>query len=90
MGERYEFAWLDDLGFEFGIEVEEDEERDKDGKVIKENFKFDCMNNRPDLLSEASLVRAFKIYLNKIKTPVVTLTKPTTTMTIDPSVPTLI
>lgn len=24
MGERYTFEWLDDLGFEFGIEVEED------------------------------------------------------------------
>jgi len=44
------------------------------------------MNNRPDLLSEASLVRAFKIYLEQIKTPVVTLSKPTTSLTIDPSV----
>jgi hypothetical protein len=44
------------------------------------------MNNRPDLLSEASLVRAFKLYLGKIKAPVVTLSAPTTSMTIDPSV----
>lgn len=44
------------------------------------------MNNRPDLLTEATLTRAFKIYLQQIKTPIVTLTPPTTTMTIDPSV----
>lgn len=51
MGKEYQFEWLDDLGFEFGIEIEQDFERDKDGKVIKENLKFDCMNNRPDLLT---------------------------------------
>jgi len=44
------------------------------------------MNNRPDLLSEASLVRAFKIYLGHIKTPTVTLSEPTTSLVIDPSV----
>ena len=44
------------------------------------------MNNRPDLLSEASLVRAFKIYLGLIETPQVTLSAPTTSITIDPSV----
>ena len=44
------------------------------------------MNNRPDLLSEASLVRAFKIYLGHIKTPSVTLSAPTTSLVIDPSV----
>lgn len=63
MGQRYTFQWLDNLGFEFGIEIEEDEERDKDGNVVKQYFKFDCMNNRPDLLTEATLVRAFQIYL---------------------------
>ena len=63
MGKKYPFEWLDQLGFEFGIEIEEDEEKDKDGKVIKQYYKFDCMNNRPDLLTEATLTRAFKIYL---------------------------
>ena len=87
MGQKYEFEWLDDLGFEFGIEIEEDEERDKDGKVVKEYFKFDCMNNRPDLLTEATLTRAFKIYLQQMKPPQVVLTPPTTSMTVDPSVP---
>jgi phenylalanyl-tRNA synthetase beta chain len=44
------------------------------------------MNNRPDLLSEASLVRAFRIYLQQIDIPEVTLSQPTTSITIDPSV----
>ena len=44
------------------------------------------MNNRPDLLSEATLVRAFKIYLEQIKAPQVTLSAPTTSMVVDPSV----
>lgn len=35
MGQQYDFKWLDDLGFEFGIEIEEDTEKDKDDKVIK-------------------------------------------------------
>ena len=87
MGKKYDFEWLDELGFEFGIEIEEDDEKDKDGKVVKEYFKFDCMNNRPDLLTEATLTRAFKIYLEQIKTPEVTLTEPTTSMVVDPSVP---
>lgn len=77
---------MDNLGFEFGIEIEEDEETDKDGKIIKEYYKFDCMNNRPDLLTEATLVRAFKIYLGLSEVPSVVLTKPTTQITIDPSV----
>lgn len=77
---------MDNLGFEFGIEIEEDEETDKDGKIIKEYYKFDCMNNRPDLLTEATLVRAFKIYLGLSEVPSVVLTKSTTQITIDPSV----
>ena len=44
------------------------------------------MNNRPDLLTEATLVRAFKIYLGLSEVPYVVLTKPTTQITIDPSV----
>ena len=44
------------------------------------------MNNRPDLLSEASLVRAFKLYLGQSEVPEVVLTAPTTSITIDPSV----
>ena len=44
------------------------------------------MNNRPDLLTEATLVRTFKIYLEKIETPELKLTAPTLSLTIDPSV----
>ena len=44
------------------------------------------MNNRPDLLTEATLVRAFKIYLEQIKAPQITLSQPTTSMVVDPSV----
>ena len=44
------------------------------------------MNNRPDLLTEATLVRAFKIYLEQIKTPTITLAPHTTQMVIDHSV----
>jgi phenylalanyl-tRNA synthetase beta chain len=44
------------------------------------------MNNRPDLLSEASLVRAFKLYLGRADLPEVVLTAPTTSITIEPSV----
>jgi hypothetical protein len=69
MGQKYQFEELDLLGFEFGIEIEEDNEvtLTKDNlSVTKEYYKFDCMNNRPDLLTEASLVRTFQIYLEKI------------------------
>ena len=86
MGKKYKFEELDNLGFEFGIEIEEDEERDKDGKIVKEYFKFDCMNNRPDLLTEATLTRAFKIYLQQIKPPQIVLSQPTTSIVVDPSV----
>lgn len=44
------------------------------------------MNNRPDLLTEASLTRIFKIYKSKIQTPELKLTKPTTSIVVDPSV----
>ena len=44
------------------------------------------MNNRPDLLTEASLTRTFKIYLGLIPTPVMQLSKPTTKIIVDPSV----
>ena len=67
MGKQYKFEELDDFGFEFGIEIEEDVEQV--GEEKKEVYKFDCMNNRPDLLTEASLTRIFKIYLSQIETP---------------------
>jgi hypothetical protein len=44
------------------------------------------MNNRPDLLTEASLTRIFKIYLGMIETPEMKLSKPTTKIVIDQSV----
>ena len=44
------------------------------------------MNNRPDLLTESSLTRILKIYLGLIDTPEMKLTKPTTSITVDPSV----
>ena len=44
------------------------------------------MNNRPDLLTEASLTLIIKIYLQKIQTPELKLTKPTTKIVVDPSV----
>ena len=69
MGQKYQFEELDLLGFEFGIEIEEDIEvtlTKENLSVTKEYYKFDCMNNRPDLLTEASLVRTFQIYLEKI------------------------
>jgi hypothetical protein len=49
-------------------------------------YKFDCMNNRPDLLTEMSLTRVFKIYLGLIDTPCMTLAQPTTRIIVDPSV----
>ena len=44
------------------------------------------MNNRPDLLTEASLTRIFKIYLSQIETPELKLTAPTTKIVVDQSV----
>lgn len=44
------------------------------------------MNNRPDLLTEATLVRTFKIYLKQIETPELKLTAPKLSITVDPSV----
>lgn len=44
------------------------------------------MNNRPDLLTEASLTRIFKIYLGQSETPELKLTQPTTKIVVDPSV----
>ncbi len=44
------------------------------------------MNNRPDLLTEASLTRIFKIYLSQINAPELKLTAPTTKIIVDPSV----
>lgn len=86
MGKKYEFQVLDDLGFEFGIQIEQDEEKDKDGNVTGLFYKFDCMNNRPDLLTEATLVRAFKIYLEEATTPLLTLSPVTTSMVVEPAV----
>ena len=44
MGKKYTFEQLDELGFEFGIEVEEAIEEVQ--SVKKAYYKFDCMNNR--------------------------------------------
>lgn len=44
------------------------------------------MNNRPDLLTEATLVRTFKIYLEQIETPELKLTPAKLSITVDPSV----
>lgn len=84
MGRNYDFEELDKLGFEFGIEIEEDQEV-KDG-ITTHYLKFDCMNNRPDLLTEATLVRTFKIYLQLIETPTVKLTPSTTRIVVEDSV----
>ena len=85
MGKNYTFEELDDLGFEFGIEVEEDVE-EVTQQEKREIYKFDCMNNRPDLLTEASLTRIFKIYLGMMDTPEMKLSPPTTKIVVDPSV----
>lgn len=71
MGKERTFEELDELGFEFGIEIE----KDQDGDELY--YKFECMNNRPDLLAETSLARAFKVYLQEEKTPRVKLLPPT-------------
>lgn len=86
MGKKFTFEELDDLGFEFGIEVEEVEEENAQTKEKKMSYKFDCMNNRPDLLTEATLVRTFKIYLEYIKTPELRLSEPKYSITVEPSV----
>lgn len=44
------------------------------------------MNNRPDLLTEASLTRIFKIYQSNLETPELKLSKPTTSIVVDQSV----
>lgn len=49
MGIDFDIKKLEDLGFEFGIEIEEDVEEEEPGKAV-EYFKFECTNNRPDLL----------------------------------------
>ena len=85
MGKEYKFEELEDLGFEFGIEVEEDKELIQEN-ITKHYYKFDCMNNRPDLLSEITLTRTLRIYLEQIETPRMTLSKPTTKIVVDPSV----
>lgn len=85
MGKQYKFEELDDLGFEFGIEIEESVESVGENEK-KDIYKFDCMNNRPDLLTEMSLTRILKIYLGQIETPEMTLTKPTTQIVVHPSV----
>lgn len=51
MGKKYSFEQLDDLGFEFGIEVEEAIEDNSKTNTKQLFYKFDCMNNRPDLLT---------------------------------------
>lgn len=92
MGDKYTFDQLDELGFEYGIEVEEadeevvEKEEDKEKTVLKSFWKFECQNNRPDLLTELALTRILKIYMNKMETPVMKLSKPTTSITVDPSV----
>lgn len=84
MGQTYPFEELDALGFEFGIEIEQ--ENVVENNVVKEYLKFDCMNNRPDLLTEATLTRTFKVYLQKMEAPQLTLTPHTTQIIVDPSV----
>lgn len=44
------------------------------------------MNNRPDLLAETSLARAFKVYLEKEVTPKVKITPPKISIIVEPSV----
>ncbi len=44
------------------------------------------MNNRPDLLTEATLTRAFKLYLELMETPSMKLSKPLHQIVVEPSV----
>jgi hypothetical protein len=79
MGIDFTFEKLEDLGFEYGIEIEEDSEEDMESEIDPktktrkriEFFRFECTNNRPDLLCEASLTRSLLLYLGKRKCPVV-------------------
>lgn len=70
MDQEYTLQSLEDLGFEFGIEVEDEVvPPGPENKLPIESYKFDCTNNRPDLLCEASLTRILKLYLRKGKCP---------------------
>jgi phenylalanyl-tRNA synthetase beta chain len=77
MGIDFTFEKLEDLGFEYGIEIEEDSEEDMESEIDPktktrkriEFFRFECTNNRPDLLCEASLTRSLLLYLGKRKMP---------------------
>lgn len=69
MGQEFTLEKLEDLGFEYGIEVEDDKETE--GTTVVEFFRFECTNNRPDLLCESSLTRSLLMYLEKAQCPTI-------------------
>lgn len=52
-----------------------------------EFFRFECTNNRPDLLCESSLTRSLLMYLGKTKCPIIKVLPSKERMIVEESVP---
>ncbi|KAK3598111.1 hypothetical protein CHS0354_006069 [Potamilus streckersoni] len=71
LGRSYTLEQLDELCFDFGLEVEACEEVDKMGQLVVDStkFKFEVPANRYDLLCVEGLIRALNIFLGRQKAP---------------------
>lgn len=69
IGKEYKFTELEELCFDFGMEVEIKEEEDANTKKSKEIYIFETAANRPDLLSCEGIVAALNVYLGKTAQP---------------------
>ncbi|KAL3862124.1 hypothetical protein ACJMK2_008114 [Sinanodonta woodiana] len=71
LGKEYTLQEFDELCFEFGLEVDEFEEKNDQGQmeVDKTKFKVEVPANRYDLLCVEGLIRALSIFCEKRKAP---------------------
>ncbi|KAJ2743670.1 phenylalanine--tRNA ligase subunit beta [Coemansia sp. BCRC 34301] len=69
LGNEYDMEGFRELGFRFGVELEDDTPKEGEPVVDHEELKIDIPANRYDLLCFEGLSRALGIYLGREQTP---------------------
>ncbi|KAJ2889340.1 phenylalanine--tRNA ligase subunit beta, partial [Coemansia aciculifera] len=69
LGNEYDMEGFRELGFKFGVELEDDTPKEGEPAVDHKELKIDIPANRYDLLCFEGLSRALGIYLGREQTP---------------------
>jgi len=76
LGKSYSEQELDEICFDYGLEVDDIVKEKNDAGVEEEVFKIEIPANRYDLLCVEGLTRALKVYRKEMNTPKYTIVKP--------------